>query len=395
MTAFQRNVLRASVLLLCCAAIYPHDAAAQRFLRPTGQPLSQDTNRLTEVQEATEPTFGAVPETESALVSGDETIASTGAGAFVSLLGRPGKAIRSTPPQDERAPTAATDPVACQAALDRAGFSPGLIDGKIGQKTLAGLRAFQASKGLAVTGSFDPQTRRALGVDAQPALVRYALTDTDMALVGPWPKDWVAKSQARRLGYASLASLAAERGHCTLGLLARLNPDVDLKTLKPGDTLRLPNVVPPKEMPQAAGIEVDFLAKTVRALDAAGRAVAMFHCSIAKHEKDLPSRPCRVASVAMNPIYLFDPKKWPEVKGVDRCLEIPPGPRNPVGLCWIGLSLKGYGIHGTPEPAMIGKTGSHGCVRLTNWDVLRLAKIVRVGTPVRFVSGASPALARQ
>ncbi len=90
----------------------------------------------------------------------------------------------------------------------------------------------------------------------------------------------------------------------------------------------------------------------------------------------------------MNPEYTFKPESWPEVKGIDRCLTIPPGPRNPVGVCWIGLSKRGYGIHGTPQPELIGKTGSHGCFRLTNWDILRLADLVRVGTEVRFVDSS-------
>ena len=90
-------------------------------------------------------------------------------------------------------------------------------------------------------------------------------------------------------------------------------------------------------------------------------------------------------AVPLNPDYTFDPRMWPEVKNVDRKLTIPPGPRNPVGLCWIGLAVPGVGIHGSPAPEMIGKTGSHGCFRLTNWDALRLSTMVRIGTPVRFV----------
>jgi lipoprotein-anchoring transpeptidase ErfK/SrfK len=117
----------------------------------------------------------------------------------------------------------------------------------------------------------------------------------------------------------------------------------------------------------------------------------MFHCSIAKSKEKLPKRSCKVADVALNPVYLFDPKMWPEVKDVRRKLVIPPGPRNPVGLCWIGLSLQGYGIHGTPEPELIGKTGSHGCIRLANWDVVRLAKVIRVGMDVRFTAAQTVA----
>jgi hypothetical protein len=131
-------------------------------------------------------------------------------------------------------------------------------------------------------------------------------------------------------------------------------------------------------------MEIDLSEKIVRVLDRERKLIGLFHCSIAKDREKLPSGSASVVVITENPKYTFDPKMWPEVKGVDRKLLIPPGPRNPVGRCWIGLSLPGYGIHGSPNPEMIGKTGSHGCFRLTNWDALRLAGMIRVGTRVRF-----------
>ncbi|MBN2563566.1 MAG: murein L,D-transpeptidase [Phycisphaerae bacterium] len=293
--------------------------------------------------------------------------------------------------------------VAWQAALDRAGFSPGIIDGIVGPKTRMAFRAFQAHAGLSATGKPDAATEAALGVDSEPAVRQYALTAADAAQVGPHPRDWLGKSRMKRLGYPSLDVLAAERGHCTRRLLAKLNPRVDPQSLKVGDSLVLPNVrtegtspVPRAEgggstgarTARIASVEVNFGAKVIRLFDKAGGVVGLLHCSIAKHREKRPIGPCRIKTIAMNPSYLFDPACWPEVKGVDRRLTIPPGPRNPVGLCWIGLSLEGYGIHGTPDPELIGKTGSHGCIRLTNWDALRLARMVSVGTEVRFVNDA-------
>ncbi len=277
------------------------------------------------------------------------------------------------------------NPVAWQVALDQSGFSPGLVDGLLGPKTRLALRAFQAHVGLEVTGMADDATRRALRLDARSALCRIVLSDTDVALIGPWPKSWHDKAKAKSLGYESLAALAAERGHCSLRLLAKLNPGKNFGALKPGDSLIVPNAARTETAVRAASIEVDFGRKVVWVLDGEGQVVSLFHCSIAADPGNLPAGPCRVATIAMDPAYVFDPAKWPEVKNVDRRLVIPPGPRNPVGLCWIGLSLKGFGIHGTPAPELIGKTGSHGCIRLTNWDALRLAEMVRVGTPVRFV----------
>lgn len=280
--------------------------------------------------------------------------------------------------------------VALQAALDRAGYSPGIIDGLVGRKTASAIRAFQTAKGLSVTGTLDKATRLALGVDAAPATTPYRLTEEDRKQVSECPTDWIAKSKAKQLGFESLVSVAAFHGHCTRKLVERLNVGKNLDTLKPGDVVVIPHAVNIKPVGDAARIEVDFASKMVKAFDASNKLIGLFHCSIAKETRNRPEGPCKVATISKNPNYTFKPESWPEVKGVDRNLEIPPGARNPVGLCWIGLDKKGYGIHGTPEPELIGKTGSHGCIRLTNWDVLRLAEMVKVGTDVKFVdTGAS------
>lgn len=287
------------------------------------------------------------------------------------------------------APAGASNPlheaVVVQAALDRAGFSPGIIDGKLGPKTAQAIEAFQIYRGLPPTGRLDAATRQALEIDSRSPLITYRITDADVRMVAPPPKKWQDKARAPRLGYESLADLVAERGHCTQGLLARLNPKLDLRRLRAGDEVLIPSTWSPDRAPQAARLDIHLTAKVIEVVDKSGRVVALFHCSIAKDKEKRPSGSARVTSVSRNPEYLFDPKMWPEVKGVDRKLRIPPGPRNPVGLCWIGLSLPGYGIHGTPNPELIGKTGSHGCFRLTNWDALRLARMVRVGTPIRFI----------
>jgi lipoprotein-anchoring transpeptidase ErfK/SrfK len=286
-------------------------------------------------------------------------------------------------------PSGPQEAVALQAALDRAGFSPGLIDGGPGAKTQTALEAFQTFHALPVTGRADAATQTALGLDSEPPVVRYVITRADAADVAPPPPNWIAKSKTDRLRYSSLAALVAERGHCSRWLLAKLNPGLDLDHLKAGDVLVIPNVVQSSRNPRATRLDIDFDARTIHVIDKAGRAAALFHCSIAKHKWKRPSGPCKVVVVRRNPDYLFDPKMWPEVKDVKRKLVIPPGPRSPVGLCWIGLSLDGFGIHGTPEPELIGKTGSHGCFRLTNWDALRLGEMVRAGTPVRFTESAT------
>ncbi|MFQ5423739.1 MAG: L,D-transpeptidase [Phycisphaerae bacterium] len=326
-----------------------------------------------------------------------------------SRIHAPGHVADAGPARRSRSPI--PDPVGWQVALDRTGFSPGVIDGIIGSKTRAALRAFQAFSGLKTSGEPDGPTRVAMGVGLRPAVVRRTLTSVDANLVAPTPRDWMARSEARFLGYRSLADLAAERGHCTLRLLRKLNRGMNVEELKAGDSLLLPNVEgtwpevseSPSDrqergtnaaVPRAASLEVDLEAKRIRVLDAAANTIAMFNCSIARDRDKRPTRPCHIKTIVKNPVYLFDPAHWPEVHDVDRRLNIPPGPRNPVGLCWIGLTLPGYGMHGTPDPEMIGKTGSHGCFRLTNWDALRLAGMVRVGMDVRFVEGKPTASGR-
>lgn len=284
------------------------------------------------------------------------------------------------------APPAET--VAWQAALDRAGYSAGIIDGQPGRKLETAIRAFQSARGLKVTGKQDDETAAALGVGKTAPTIAYKITAADVKMVQPPPVKWQDKAKRSRLGYRSLADLLGERGHCTQPLLARLNPRVNLNALRAGDTVVLPSVWSPQSPPRAAKLRVDLAAKTICVLDGSSKVIGLFHCSIAKDKAKRPSGKARVVTVSKNPDYLFDPKMWPEVKDVKKKLRIPPGPRNPVGLAWIGLSLPGYGIHGTPEPAMIGKTGSHGCFRLANWDAVRLSRMVRVGTPVEFIDEA-------
>ena len=273
--------------------------------------------------------------------------------------------------------------LAWQIALDRAGFSPGIIDGKVGPKAATAVRMFQASRGLIANGAFDEPTAQALGVDPGLAIGTYTIAEADPAQIGPVPTDWNEKARLPRLPYPSLEELVAEKFHCSRALLAALNPGRSLAALKPGEGLRVPAA---QEGPIAQGvrIEINLTDKQVHVIGSDGRPVGLFHCSVAKDKDKLPQGSASVAVIVENPSYRFDPAKWPEVRNVHEKLLIPPGPRNPVGLCWIGLSLPGYGMHGTPTPEMIGKTGSHGCFRLANWDAVRLGKMVRPGTPVIF-----------
>jgi lipoprotein-anchoring transpeptidase ErfK/SrfK len=284
--------------------------------------------------------------------------------------------------------------IAWQVALDARGISPGLIDGRIGPKTRLATREFQRTHRLPITGELDDATAQAIGVAPDEVLGRYTIQPADLAEIGPAPRGWLAKSKLRRLGHESLETVLAEKFHCARHLLRTLNPGTDLTRLKAGDKVVVPIVQEPTSLPRAAYVEIDVTEKVIRVVDEKKQLAGLFHCSVARSKSKLPRGETRVISVVPDPTYTFDPKMWPEVKErIDRPLTIPPGPRNPVGRCWIGLGLPGYGMHGTPNPELIGKTGSHGCIRLANWDAVRLSKMVEIGTPVRFVGHAGAGVA--
>jgi lipoprotein-anchoring transpeptidase ErfK/SrfK len=282
--------------------------------------------------------------------------------------------------------------IAWQVALESLGFSSGLVDGNPGRKTKIATWEFQRVKGLPKTGELDKATAEALKVDPDGAIIRYTVQPEDLKEVDPVPQGWVAKSKKNLMGYDNLEEALAERCHCTRGLLQRLNPGKSLSALKAGDKFVGPAVAEPTGSPKAGHLEVNLAEKIIRVVGPDKQLLALFHCSVAANKAKLPSGDAAVELIAVNPEYTFDPKMWPEVtEKIPGKLTIPPGPRNPVGRCWIQLTLPGYGMHGSPHPEMIGKTGSHGCFRLTNWDALRLAKMVRAGTPVKFFDTPSEA----
>lgn len=284
--------------------------------------------------------------------------------------------------------------LAWQIALDRVGFSPGILDGRIGPKTELATREFQRVRGLPITGALDAATEAALNLDLPQAVITYTLVEGDFAEISPAPKDWLQRSRLKLLGFESIESAIAEKFQCSRALLSALNPSTQLSKLKAGDTILVPNPAKTHNDGRASLIQIDLSRKIIRVLDKEKRLLALFHCSIAEKKEKRPRGEATITSISHNPDYLFDPKMWPEVGNVDRKLVIPPGPRNPVGRCWIGLSLPGYGIHGTPNPELIGKTGSHGCFRMTNWDAIRLSRMVSIGTPVRFVENTDDLLQR-
>jgi lipoprotein-anchoring transpeptidase ErfK/SrfK len=270
--------------------------------------------------------------------------------------------------------------------LDRLSFSSGAIDGKPGENFKKALAAFQQAQGLAASGKLDGDTwQRLAGNGDVPALVDYEISEDDVK--GPFtphiPNRMEDMSQLDQLGYTSPVELLAEKFHVTESLLRDLNRGRALD--RAGSAIVVPNVREARGDNAVARVEVDKALKAVRALAADGSLVAFYPASIGSKEKPAPSGTYRIRQVAENPTYHYDPKfQFKGVKAQQR-FTIRPGPNNPVGLVWIDLSKPSYGIHGTPDPSKIGKTQSHGCIRLTNWDALDLARRVRKGVQVAFL----------
>lgn len=271
-----------------------------------------------------------------------------------------------------------------QIALAREGFSSGPIDGVGGAQSAAALRAYQESRDLPATGALDAATRAKLVLTAPP-LTQLVLTAEDLARLQPLEPTWVGKSQQSALDYETALELVAERTHASPHLIRRLNPDVDWTQPAPGTPLVVPAVARLPKTKKAARVMVQLSARVLQVFDADGGLIAHFPVSIASRVEKRPVGELRVTVVAPNPDYTFNPEVFPEseeARTLGRKLILPPGPNNPVGLAWIGLDLPGYGIHGTPKPEQVGRTESHGCFRLANWDALTLLDFAWSGLPV-------------
>ncbi len=271
-----------------------------------------------------------------------------------------------------------------QIALSRQAISAGSLDGRVGSQTRAALRAFQARERLSPSGEPDAQTKDLLPI-SEPPLTTYVITTNDITRLTPVGRTWLAKSQQERLDYETILELVSEKGHAHPGLIRSLNKDVDWTNVMAGTVVTIPNVRYPPRRVKAAFLTIHLAGKTLQAFDAATNLLAHFPCSIAQRVEKRPVGQLIVEKLAPNPNYRFDPEVFPEsaeARELGRVLMIPPGPNNPVGTAWIGLNKPGYGIHGTPRPEEVGRTESHGCFRLANWNAEYLIQLVSVGTPV-------------
>jgi lipoprotein-anchoring transpeptidase ErfK/SrfK len=277
-------------------------------------------------------------------------------------------------------PRPVLDVLEAQVALARRGISPGSIDGAIGSQTRAAISVFQEIENLPVTGRLDTNTRPQLTLDA-PILTNYAVTTNDLARLQPLGKTWLEKSQQSALDYETELELVAEKAHSHPLLIQKLNPGVNWTNISAGTILKIPDVDYPEPVGKAAFVAIHLSEKFLEAFDGQTNLLAHFPCSIAARFDKRPVGELHVVVVAPNPNYTFDPELFPESSETQKMV-LPPGPNNPVGVAWIGLDKTGYGIHGTPAPEQVGRTESHGCFRLANWDAAYLLKLAWVGMPV-------------
>lgn len=273
--------------------------------------------------------------------------------------------------------------LAAQVLLDHSRHSPGVIDGIMGGNTARAIRSYQRANGMSVDGELSSALLEKLrSAHSGDILQRYTISAEDVS--GPFvnvPDDMEDQAELDTLGYESPAEALAEKFHMAQSFLEALNPGVDFGSAGTEITVIVPN----RDELEAdvARIEVDKAASALRAYASDGKLVATYPATIGSSSFPSPSGTMEVRAVAPAPTYHFDPedREW----GPDKKLTIAAGPNNPVGGTWIDLTKDGYGIHGTPDPKLIGKTSSHGCVRLTNWDAEQLAKAVSQGTTVEFV----------
>ncbi len=276
------------------------------------------------------------------------------------------------------------DIAALQILLDRAGASPGVIDGRFGSNVEKALGVYREITGQTLRSTDAIAITEALANTGGDAFSHYEITNQDVA--GPYiasvPVDYSHKAQLEHMSYTSVEEALAERFHMDEAYLKALNPEANFN--RPGTIIRVANFGRLVSTP-VARITADKAMKQVRAYDESGKLVAAYPATIGSSATPSPSGIHAVTRIAVNPNYTYNPKVNFKQGENDKVLTIPPGPNGPVGSIWIALDKPTYGIHGTPEPSKIGKTESHGCIRLTNWDAAELAKLVKPGVTVEFI----------
>lgn len=302
-----------------------------------------------------------------------------------TVTGTTPKSPKIAVPVDTPFPAGSSDTIArLQIVLDRAGVSPGVIDGHSGGNLSKALDAYRLKTGRRLDVTDSAAIERALASSGGAPFVDYTISAADAAgpFVASVPADYAEKARLDRLSYTSTIEMLAERFHMSEAYLRELNPGVSFT--RPGVRIKVA-AIGADASGAVTRVVADKGAKRVLAYNAAGSLVAAYPATIGSADTPSPSGTVAVDRIAFDPAYTYNPKLNFKQGANDKILTIPPGPNGPVGSIWIALSKPTYGIHGTPDPSKIGKTESHGCVRLTNWDARELARMVKPGTTVQFV----------
>ena len=306
--------------------------------------------------------------------------------ASAAILLGTSTSIAANRPVPSRRSVAPTE-LEMQVLLDRAGFSPGEIDGKVGKNSREALAAFQAARGIAPGARSRKALLKALGAGTVQPIVPYTITEDDAA--GPFlvtiPEDATEQSKLKGLYYTSVLEELDGRFHSAPALLKRLNPHARFTA---GEHIRVPNVLGAEQATRAqtgtVKIVVSKKASVLRVYDREGQVVFYAPVTSGSEHDPLPFGNWVITDVVRNPTYNYNPDLFWDADQANAKVKIAAGPNNPVGVVWMGINVPHYGIHGTPEAGEIGHSASHGCVRMTNWDATRVADLVRDGTPVVF-----------
>jgi lipoprotein-anchoring transpeptidase ErfK/SrfK len=275
--------------------------------------------------------------------------------------------------------TAEARVVRAQILLDRARFSPGQIDGRYGGDLGVAIKGYQEAHHLNPDGRIGAEMWRSLDADTRPLLTTYTVTTAD--LKGPFvpiPEDVQEQAAMKWMGYESSTEELAEKFHVSPQFLADLNPGKDLK--KAGEVIVVPAVVRAPAR-RALRVVVSKSKRTVTAYGAGGMMLAQYPATMGGEHDPLPIGHWTITSVQRDPWFYYDPVHFWNASPTEAAAKLPPGPRNPAGVVWMGLSKAHYGIHGTPDPGRIRHGESAGCIRLTNWDAADLSHMVLRGTP--------------